>query len=361
MRICWGRSLVVGLLVVTGLVIPPISSAAAAPTQAPPPLSASLHPGLRPPAPLSYQYYPMTCAGHWGDLNAAAYMNTSPSDYAWCPIWGMFGARHNYAWSWGYDSYVWPSMGWVVVNQHGDGCSTDAPDAIDGVFDFTISCRAHDYCYDLRRAGFTGTVSIADCDQRFHDISNAHCTGRFSGGLNRSNCLAASDGYYYSVGLFGSADADPAIVRLENWIGGTYQCLNVYGGGGANTPVVQGSCFPNFAGNDRWRIWPATGAPGYFWIKATHTDHCLSEYYTSNFNTGDIEYVYQAAPCLAGYTHQQFRIQGSYNQDKYTLRVVIQGLDDCVNVPGARADWNLQMVTFPCHEVINDTWYVKWP
>lgn len=31
-------------------------------------------------------------------------------------------------------------------------------------FDFQVPCKAHDYCYDLRKAGFSGTVTDDACD-----------------------------------------------------------------------------------------------------------------------------------------------------------------------------------------------------
>ncbi len=83
----------------------------------------------------------------------------------------MFRARHSYFPTWGYEANVFNDYGRVLVRSTGE-CSgpldnwinwLDFPDR-GYAWDFRVPCKAHDYCYDLRRASFGNTVSDEGCE-----------------------------------------------------------------------------------------------------------------------------------------------------------------------------------------------------
>lgn len=159
----------------------------------------------------SIEYTPVTCSyGYYPDLRAVDYLNLSPSDYVLCPTRALFVNRNGYFPSWGYENNMSNDVGEVLVNPNG-GCSS-SPDT--GPFwDFQIPCKSHDYCYDLRKAGFSGTVSDADCDQAFYFLMIAHCDDR----ILQQQCSNLALTYYSAVSLGGVVtNPDPAPVNLQS-------------------------------------------------------------------------------------------------------------------------------------------------
>ena len=215
----------------------------------------------------------------------------------------MFFATNTYDPVWGYEANVANDYGKIMVRQQGE-CSW-FPDT-GFAWDFQIPCKAHDYCYDLRKASFSGTVTDNDCDRVLFLLLTAHCDDR--GSWTKPVC----DGF--SVDLFTSVSADvavtnpnPARVKIQNKV--TSNCVDIEGSRATNgTPVQQWDCTD--VANQQFRIWPAPGAPGYFQIKS----------------------VSPPARCVRTLVHpvswtcddtldsQRFRIQGVLGQDQYLIR-----------------------------------------
>lgn len=110
----------------------------------------------------TYTY--IQCLGYWSTGNAAFYMNTYSTDPAYCPVYGMLRGAVGYTPVWAFETNVANDYGRLIVRQSGE-CNY-LPDTGPS-YDFQTPCKAHDYCYDLRRASFSGTVTDDACDDLF--------------------------------------------------------------------------------------------------------------------------------------------------------------------------------------------------
>ncbi len=61
-----------------------------------------------------------------------------------------------------------------------DGACSFAPDTFLN-FDFQVPCKAHDYCYDLARAGLHRKTGTGRCDTDFWVLMRSHCINRDDG------------------------------------------------------------------------------------------------------------------------------------------------------------------------------------
>jgi hypothetical protein len=122
---------------------------------------------------LSYQ--PITCLGYYTDFPAYAYLDSYANDQGYCPPTGMMAAANGYQPQWGLQPSVQNDYGKVAVRANGD--CTVIPDTGPN-FDFQVPCKAHDYCYDLRKASFSGTVTDSDCDSLLYAFAMADCNDR---------------------------------------------------------------------------------------------------------------------------------------------------------------------------------------
>lgn len=210
-----------------------------------------------PAAPAATYSAPDCRWGYYSALDAQEYLNLSGGDNSTCPVRGMFTNRHGYFPVWAFETNVANDYGLVMVKQ-GGGCSW-SPDT-GPFFDFQLPCKAHDYCYDLRRAGFSATVSDGACDYAFFLLMDAHCDDRFFSAY----CLETAAAYY-AVVLPYDVDVAPAEIKLVAYHSG--QCANVAGASTADGQgIVQYPCVG--ASNERFRLRPAPGYPGWFQVQA---------------------------------------------------------------------------------------------
>lgn len=203
----------------------------------------------------------MNCwGGHYSDLTGGHYLDIPANDPEWCPVLGMFEARNGYRPVLGFETNVANDYGKIALRESG-GCSW-SPDTGPS-WDFQVPCKAHDYCYDLRKAGFSGTVTDENCDEWFFWIMEAHCNDRVLAG----QCRSVRDNYYAAV-IPAVTDPDPAGVEFQ--ASHSAQCLDVEGSSlNNNARVLQFHC--NRTANQLFKITPAPGEPGLFQLKPTHS------------------------------------------------------------------------------------------
>lgn len=302
----------------------------------------------------SYSLLP--CSTYSGLENAETYLDLSTADSPRCPILGMFEAGVLYRPTYAYEDGIYQRYGRVAVRYDGE-CSTPgvAINSVGGFYNFTVPCLAHDYCYDLIRAGFGATVSKATCDSALELLALATCEPK--GPVAEYICEQFAGLYSSAVVVFGGDIVwAPGYVKIRNQHSSL--CLNVYGGW-YQGPVVQYPCGSEW--NGIWQIVPSGNQPGYFQLKTAHyTQECAQEFYTSNFNTGTVQNVYLMTACGAGFGGQNFWINAVSNQNRYTLRPTnITPYNRCVNVPGASLAPSIQVITWPCAEVGNDVWFIE--
>ncbi len=278
-------------------------------------------------------YTTLNCAGYFSDRDSWFYLNTSPSDGAYCPVMGMFKAANNYTPVWGFETNVANDYGKIIIRQDG-GCS-NSPDT-GWAWDFQVPCKAHDYCYDLRKASFSGTVSDSDCDSSFYWIMEAHCNNRLFSG----DCRIVRNSYFAAVSLpWVVTNPNPQGVNIKSKATG--KCVDLEGPSSANgTPIQQWSCVG--VANQRWTIWPGS-TPGYFRIQT----HSAGNKYIRVSNV-----VYQYA--LAGYSSMEFKIQGALNQDQYSIRSRNKP-NECWKVPVSYTN-GVNLIDPTCNDFSN--WWI---
>lgn len=285
-------------------------------------------------------YSTISCAAHYSNLNAAQYLNMygPTDDFASCPVMGMFRAANPYRPAWGFETNVANDYGKIMLRQDGD-CSPPAEDT-GFAWDFQVPCRAHDYCYDLRKAAFSGTVSDGGCDRAFYDLMEAHCNNRVLSG----DCRLVRDIYYLAVIAPGVVtDPNPGIVEIPNRE--TAKCADVEGPSpNDGTPIQQWSCVG--VSNQRFRIHPAPNAPGLFHIKPTSiTGKCVRATST----------VFQWT-CSDTLLSERFRIQGALNEDMYSLRDALSSFGRCWHVPGNSYSNGTDLDNPTCNDL--SYWYI---
>ena len=279
-------------------------------------------------------YGPIVCTEYSADENASFYLDMDSNDPGNCPPLGMFKAGVKARLSdkeyqrytgpvWGYEKNVYDAYGKVMVRQDAE-CSW-LPDT-SSFYDFQIPCKAHDYCYDMIRAGFSGTVTDPDCDNEFNKLMTAHCERRafiYKPDCNRTGLIAYR---FVSAGRFVvPREGDPVIpgkVKLHNK--STDKCaafVRLVSGSLILYSLQQQDCNSNNA-NQQFNIEPApdpgAGAfrylSGYFQIKpasATHSEKCLTRTATGQFGL---------ATCVKALSSQRFQISGDGNSAEYHIK-----------------------------------------
>jgi hypothetical protein len=264
-------------------------------------------------------YSTINCVGHWSDTGAGEYLDMYlGNDFGQCPVNGMFIAANGYWPVWGFETNVANDYGKIILKQDGD-CSSPLGFDTGWAWDFQVPCKAHDYCYDLRKAGFSGTVSDGGCDGAFYRLMEAHCNNRvFSG-----DCRIVRDTYYLAVSApWVVTDPNPGVVSMYNIE--TSKCADVEGPSSLDgTPIQQWSCLG--VSNQKYRVWPAPGAPGLFQIRP----YWISGKCARAAGTWVTQHT-----CYDSYTSEQFRIQGALNLNMYSIRSKWSNFADCWHVPG---------------------------
>ncbi len=247
-------------------------------------------------------YSNVNCISYVGNLSASEYLNLSKSDSTKCPIRQMFWAANNYFPVWGHETNVAREYGKVLVRQSGE-CSYLSDTGMS--YDFQIPCKAHDYCYDLRKASFSGTVTDRDCDRVFYQLMNAHCKHRAPG--HRLACnLIGIEAYRAVTAFFVVTKPNPGVVRFVNVA--SKRCLDVEGPSLAlRTPLQIWSC--KNVSQQKYKIWPSPGSPGYFQVSPLYPKYRCSASIASVW----------IGRCLISPSEQKIAISGVGGKDEYTI------------------------------------------
>ncbi len=283
-----------------------------------------------------FRYHTLTCSSYSTDADAAAYLDMDPdhkNDRAVCPPPGMFLASPGTDdWPvWGFQENVADDYGKIVVEQSGecsgpkDDWGIDFPDTgtiamaigLEIIFpwglgsilaflaenndvilwDFQMPCKAHDHCFDLIRAGLSGTVTINDCDDRMHELMEADYNNRKF--LEPNLCSLVGSAVYDAVKAFSKAAPDPGLIRLVNPQTGLCADIDrsvlpngqLSDGVADGTKVLQWPCRTSNANNQQFRLRPAS-FPGFFEIVPEHSSHldkCITAVATLFLTTCDSE------------------------------------------------------------------------
>ena len=266
-------------------------------------------------------YSTVSCQRYGGDFSAYTHLDMDTFDTASCPITGMFEAANGYLPVWGHEGNVANDYGKVLIRQGGE--CTGISDT-GWAWDFQVPCKAHDYCYDLRKASFSGTVTDSDCDVMLWYLMEANCNDRNI--IFRIDCRSFRDNIYSAVSLpWVVTDPTPGEVILVNEKTG--KCADVEGPSTAdNTPIQQWGCAG--VSNQRFRIRPAPGAAGYFQVKPQHT--------TGKCARALVDPVQWS--CQDTWNTQRFEFRsavwGSVSLDEYTIRSKYHPTK-CWKVPGS--------------------------
>ena len=124
------------------------------------------------------RYSTLTCTTYSANASAREYLDANDKlDQATCPPQGLFEASPNTGdWpKWGFQKTVAKYYGMIIVSESSE-CSWFSDTGPS--YDFQIPCKAHDYCFDLRRAGLSGTVLDDDCDNIANSLIVADCKDR---------------------------------------------------------------------------------------------------------------------------------------------------------------------------------------
>ncbi len=269
---------------------------------------------------------------------ATLFLDPSLNDDAWCPPRGMkmSAPDNNYFPVWGNQSSVFNDYGLVMVRQDGE-CSTPFPDT--GLYwDFQVPCRAHDYCYDLIRIGLSGTVSKSSCDSIFHDFMRADCNDRNI--VSKASCYGLANSVYLLVVDYGVVNVNPGIATIRNKNNG--RCAEVEQGSAANSaPIQQWTC-RNYQ-RERFKIYPASGHPGYFQLEPEHVQNKCARAITD-----PVQYD------CANWGSMRFKLQPALNGDQYSIRL---DLDEsrCWKVPISYVN-GVDLDAPTCNDY--NTWYL---
>lgn len=286
-------------------------------------------------------YTSISCAvyGRWANKPAWQYLDmVGLTDYGYCPASILHERRNGYSPVWAWEGNVGNDYGWVLVRQAGEcGFISDTGPT----WDFQVPCKAHDYCYDLRKGGLSGTVSDSQCDLLFDLLMRANCDDRNI--VARAACEVQAAIMTAAVGP-AVTNPDPAWVSLQPNHWGN-RCADVFNGSTSNyADIVQWTCHTGT--NQHFKFWPASGYPGQFQIINQKSGKCLYR----DPATGKIEQY-----TCANYASQRWHLQGWNNQDTYTIRLAhVQTI--CWEIPGASTTLGIQISTNTCTEPTHQRW-----
>lgn len=286
------------------------------------------------------------------------YAGASPNDYILdgdCPVAGIFNSIRGYMPVWASsDQLPYPAV------VRADGACGVIPDTA-GWYDFQIPCKAHDYCYDLIRAGFTG-VTESGCNNIFYQMMWDHCANRSF--LTQQQCNASRATVIAFVNA-SSVTQSPGWVKIRPVH--DYLCLDVSyawtgNRSGSYGLIGQYGCYGYE--HQKFQFTPtATGAVFPFTI---HPKHAPAMCVDSDLNaTGPYGFRYAQQWSCSGGTNQQFYLTGASYQNKYTIRIVSSGVwapgytNDCLDVPWSSPNWGEALIRWGCAESNNQLFYVE--
>lgn len=223
-------------------------------------------------------YDGVPCGAYTVNSSAAEYLDVDSSSVYTCPQLTMFYSANGYLPARGYWGNVANDFGYVIAappSSPSDSCSF--PGIQSGLYwNFELPCRAHDYCYDLRKAGFTNSVTDDDCDSIFGALMRADCNDRNAIAQYMCDQLAAE--YYLAVRLPNVyQSANPGWTTLRNT--NSLKCADVPAGSAANgLSLQQYTC--NYSSAQHFRFVPVGGQ--WFQMQIQSSGKCAATTLGSN-------------------------------------------------------------------------------
>jgi hypothetical protein len=154
-----------------------------------------------------------------------------------------------------------------------------------------------------------------------------------------------------TAALVPAANADVAPYHTYRITTTASLALDVEGGATGNgASVIQWPL--NGGSNQEWRVLPSSVA-GYQMIQNVNSDKCLTLPFQGDAGTGLNQYG-----CDANATDQQWAIDSEL-VNGWGGHLIYSGLQNgnAVDVPGGTIDWGTQIVAWPFHHGVNQTFY----
>lgn len=165
----------------------------------------------------NHRYPALKCSTYSADATAREYLDvySDKLDRATCPPRELFLASTGTEdWpTWGFQGSIADDYGKVVVEKSGN-CSGGLSDTGEW-WDFRVPCKAHDHCFDLRRAGLTGTVTDGDCDDLLKSLMDADCEDEDRPREDMHRCSILSGSIRF-IQRFVNQGPNPGPVKIVN-------------------------------------------------------------------------------------------------------------------------------------------------
>jgi hypothetical protein len=282
-------------------------------------------------------YFYRPCNGYVSDSDARGYILSGH-----CPVPAIFHSIRPYDGVWAYEANVYNDYGLVVVRQDGQ-CSPPALKT-GPYWDFELPCLAHDYCWDLIRAGFGG-VTKGDCDRLFLDLMVAHCNDR----VLAFDCEALAYVYYSGVQLAGVGPHPPRNYALVAQHSG--KCADVANASfDHGAQLTQWTC--HYGSNQQFQIEYTGVQPVDYALKANHSGKCAAVW-----DYGAAMEVRQGI-CEPQSNHFLWWVRGFGSVNQYTFRPRSSGWSSCMDVPYSSGANGVGLIHYSCHETSNQRWAI---
>ena len=260
----------------------------------------------------NHRYPTLKCSTYSADASAQEYLDVyrDKLDRATCPPRELFLASTGTEdWpTWGFQKTVAKYFGKVVVEESGD-CSGGLRDTGDW-WDFRVPCKAHDHCFDLRRAGLTGTVTDGDCDDLLKSLMDADCKDRPEEDMRLCSMLS---GFIRLAQRFVNQGPNPGPVKIVNV--NTGKCASIKSGSHTDgTKVVQQTC--GNSSHQQFRLHPSGRYPGYFLVKPAHSNKCIE---IATASLVQMSCVARRPTLDPRWAKQAFRLTSVSNSDIYQI------------------------------------------
>jgi hypothetical protein len=286
-------------------------------------------------------YSTNTCPAYLSDGTASDYVLGH-----YCPVYAMFRSIRPYNAVLMFETNVARDYGLVAGRQDG-GCSPPATNTGPS-WDFQVPCKAHDYCYDLVRAGL-GNVRKADCDQLFLNLMLAHCKYR----TEAFACESVARLYFAGVDQVSTLPLPPRKYAFIAQHSG--KCADVFQASQQpGAPIQQYDC--HYQTNQQFRIAYTGASPVDYSVEPVHSGQCMD---VRNFG---LQSEIQQYSCFTPRpANQLYWIRGFGDQNQYTFRPRSSaGWGDCLDVPGSSTANEIGLIRYPCTENSNQRWAIVY-
>ena len=324
--------------------------------------------GATPPIYIDPEYEWTWCNDERSFASAAHFLDLDTNGSVTCPIVPAFWERAGYLPKLGRSPNVFDDYGLVMGKPDGDCGNLDFTDIDPGedighAWDFDQACDAHDYCYDLIRAGMLGkgNSSKDDCDDAFNDLMKADCNNRPNGGWLPEGteffwCENKRGTFDLAVSAIPGPGTSPPFLSLR--AGHSSKCADVEGSNlNSGARVLQWPCTGN--ANQRFQFNPTDD--GIFEIKPQHSIAVNSgERCITRISNGTLPLLWQYV-CYST-SLQRYRLEvikgglTSWTIGSWRYYRIKDSQDRCWDVPYSYTANSVQISTYSCTSNPNQSW-----